>query len=172
MAISKSDSEKKLPFLTLESKIIGTRELQKISSSSLSSSLEQGPQIVSIGGIKRAVLVNYNQYSRFQETFKDLFKKMLIVNQILPKIPDGHKLHIEELKLEITGTLEKIVSESPETSPFAELMDAILGVATGLFKHGVQSTPSEIRTSARKTLHSTAQKVTKKHGRPKRNFTE
>jgi hypothetical protein len=167
-----AEPERMLPFLTMENKIIGTRDLQKISSKSLSILAKTGPQIIAISGVKQAVLVDYKQYIHFQESFNDILKKMLVINQILPKVPDGHKLHIDELRLEISGTLKRIATESPDTSPFVDLMDAVLGIATGLFSGETHASPPEMRSRTRSILSSTARKVHKKHGRPKRNITE
>jgi len=131
-----------------------------------------GPQIVAVGGVKRAVLIDYDQCIHFQKTFSAIFKQMSVINEILPRIPEGHKFHIEALRLEISGTLRRIVNESPESSPFADLMDAILGVATGLFESNAEAAPAHLKKNAKNILLSTAQKVNKKNVRPKRNFTE
>lgn len=163
----------KLPMLTNRSPIIGTAELQKLSSKSLESLAETGPRIVSIHGIKRAVLVDHDQYLHFQDVFKDVFKQMSVINTVLPKIhvPDGHRLKINELRLEISGTLQKIVEESPEASPFADLMDAILGVAAGLMEESQQA-PMEMRKAAKNILNKSAKAVEARSGRPKRHSAE
>jgi len=167
-----SPPKKRLPIVTLDSGVIGTSELQKISSAYLDLLKEKGVQIVAIGGVKKAVLVDYDQFIHFQETFSTLFKQISIINELLPRIPDGHKLHIDKLSVEISGTLQRIASESPASSPFADLMDAILGVATGLFENKVEAAPSHLKENVKNNLLSTAKKVTKKNVRPKRNLTE
>ena len=172
MELLDQDSKQKLPIVTLESEVIGTSELQKVSGKYLNTLKERGPQLVAINGVKCAVLVDYDQYIHFQDTFGEIFKKMSVINQLLPRIPDGHQLQIKELRLQISGTLRRIVEESPESSPFADLMDAILGVATGLFENQVEPAPTELKASAKKKLSTTAKKVAKKNGRPKRNLTE
>ncbi|MEE9452009.1 MAG: hypothetical protein V3V61_04540 [Gammaproteobacteria bacterium] len=164
--------KKRLPIVTLDSDVIGTSELQKVSSAYLDLLKEKGVQIVAVGGVKKAVLIDYDQFIHFQETFSAIFKQMSVINEILPRIPEGHKFHIEELRLEISGTLRRIVNESPESSPFADLMDAILGVAAGLFENNVEAAPAHLKKNAQNTLSSTAQKVKKKNVRPKRNLTE
>lgn len=165
-------SEARLPLVSLESEVIGTKELQKVSSKYLDTLSEKGPQVVSVGGVKRAVLVDFNQYIHFQNRFKEIFKEMSVINQILPRIPipEGHRLQIDELKLEISGTLKKIVAESPESSPFADLMDAILGVAAGLFQGSIPA-PAEMRAAAKHSLKS-PRVAEKASAKPKRNFRE
>ena len=66
------------------------------------------------------------EYLHFQKRFQQIFKLASVVNQFFPifQIPEGKKLQIDKLKLEIEGTLQEIVTESPESSPFSDLMDA------------------------------------------------
>ena len=117
--------------------------------------------------------LDFKQYMHFQDRFREIFKEMSVINQILPRIlvPEGHRLQIDELKLEISGTLKKIVSESPESSPFADLMDVILGVAAGLFQNNT-SAPKEMKSAATRSLSKSAKPVKKTSAKPKRNFRE
>jgi len=172
MELTNRNTSNKLPIVTLNNDVIGTSELQKVSGAYLKRLKDEGPKIVSIGGVKRAVIVEYDQYMHFQDTFGEIFKKMSMINQLLPKVPDEHKLQIDKLRLEISGTLQRIVEESPDSSPFADLMDAILGVAAGLFENQSQPAPMELKNSVNKALSSSAKKVTKTDDRPKRNLTE
>lgn len=163
----------KLPLIGLDTKIAGTRELQKMSSKSLEALREDGPQIISVGGEKKAVLVDYSEYVHFQRRFEEMFKLTSIFNQFIPKfdILEGFKLQIDRFKLEVEGTLEKIVIESPKTSPFADLMDAIMSVAGGLFGDS-ENAPVEMRNNAKTTLEKGAQKSRKKGVQPKKYIAE
>lgn len=167
-----TNANHKLPIVTLDSDVIGTRELQKVSGAYLQSLKSSGPKIVSVGSVKRAVLVEYDQYMRFQKLFKEALKNMSIINQGLRKGADGHKLQGEELQLLISGTLKKIVEESPTASPFADLMDAILGVAAGLEEGESEPAPLELKSRVQQMTTANAKKVTKRRARPKRNLTE
>ena len=49
----------RLPFLSMDSKMVGTRELQKLSARSIEEMTASGPKIITIGGEMKAVLVDY-----------------------------------------------------------------------------------------------------------------
>ena len=165
--------EKKLPILNMDSKTIGTRELQRMSAKYFDSLSEGGPQVVVVNGMKRAVLVDYDQFSLFQRRFHEIFGEVFAVNELLPRVrvPEGFELKVNKLKVEISGTIQKIVSESPESSPFADLMDAIMGVALGVFGEGTPA-PLEMKQSAHRKMMNKATKVEGTHVRPKRHLTE
>jgi hypothetical protein len=170
---TQSGLEKKLPMLSLDSKTIGSRELQKMSAKHFDSLKYSGPQIVSVNGMKRAVLVDYDQFVHFQRRFQEIFKEVFAINELLPRIQvqQGFKLKIDNLRVEISGTIQKVVSESPESSPFTELMDAMMGVAMGVFGNSV-SAPASLKQAAKNKLRKKATKVEGVRARPKRNLAE
>lgn len=163
----------RLPMITLESKTIGTKELQKISSKYLDTLNASGPEIVVVGGVKRAILVDYDQYLHFQKRFREVVREAFAISQVLPKIkaPQGDELRMERLQVDIIGTLQKIVSETSETSPFADLMDSIMGVALGVLSESGPA-PMAMKQNAQKKLMQSAEKVETVSARPKRNLTE
>ena len=169
----KKESTKKLPMLNMESKSIGTRDLQRISAKYLDSLGKDGLQVVVVNGMKRAVLVDYEQFAHFQKRFQEVFGEVFAVSQLLPnvRVPEGYALKVNKLKDEISGTIQKVVSESPESSPFTGLMDAVMGVAMGIFSDSA-SAPVEMKQSVRNKMTETATKIEGTRVRPKRNLTE
>lgn len=173
MELTKSALDKKLPMLHMDSKTIGSRDLQKVTAKYLDSLSESGPQVVVVGGMRKAVLVDYEQFAHFQRRFNEVFREVFAIGQLLPKIkvPEGFELNVNKLRIEISGTIQKIVSESPESSPFTDLMDAVIGVAMGVFAESTPA-PAEMKKSAHDKLMETATKVEGTRVRPKRNLTE
>lgn len=163
----------KLPFLSMDSDMIGTRDLQKISAKSLEDITSSGPKIVAIGGEMKAVLVDYRQFTLMQKRFTEMVRITSLINQFIPRfmVPDGHTVTIDKLKVEITGTLQRIVSESPESSPFTDLMDAMLSLATGVFGES-KSAPIEMKNNAKKVLEKNAKKSGVVGVKPKKYIAE
>lgn len=170
---SNSTQKQKLPFIDMDTKLIGTRDLQKTSSKSLDTLKETGPKIITVGGEKKAVLIDYNDYLHFQKRFQKIFKLATVVNQIFPifNIPEGHKLQIDSLKMEMEGTLKEIIIESPESSPFTDLMDAVMSVAKGLFNNS-ETAPIELKKNAKDNLMQNVKKSRGQGVQPKKYFTE
>ncbi len=173
MEIANNQTEEKLPVLSLESKTIGTKDLQKISAKYLESLQSSGPQIVVVNGVKKAILVDYEQYRHFENRFREVFKELCVISQILPRIeiPKGFELKVDQLRVEISGTIQKIVSESPEASPFTDFMDTLMSVSMGVFGESV-SAPKAMKEGLRKVRSQPVEKVEKVSARPKRNLTE
>jgi hypothetical protein len=173
MELARKTQEGRLPMVTVESKTIGTKELQKISAKYLDQLAQSGPEIIVVGGVKKAVLVDYDQYLHFQKRFREVVGEAFAVTQFLPKfkVPQGYELRVERLQVELVGTLQKIVSESSDTSPFADLMDSIIGLAMGVFAES-EPAPAEMKQNAHKKLTQTAEKVERVSARLKRNLTE
>lgn len=164
----------RLPLLSLDnSEMMGARELQKISSKSIEDLTANGPRIIAIGGEMKAVLVDYKQFTLLQKRFTEMVKLTSLVNQFIPKflVPEGHTVSINKLKIEISGTLQKIASESPESSPFTDLMDAMLALSSGIFENSVPA-PLEMRENAKIIREKNSKKSGAKGVKPKKHITE
>jgi hypothetical protein len=163
----------RLPFLSMDSEMVGTRELQKLSARSIEEMTASGPKIITIGGEMKAVLVDYKQFSLMQKRFTEMVKLTSLINQFMPKftVPEGHTVSIDRLRVEITGTLQKIVSESPESSPFTDLLDAMLALSTGVFESSI-SAPSELKANAKRVIEKNAKKSGVVGVKPKKYITE
>jgi len=72
---------------------------------------------------------------------------------------------------EMSGTLQKIVSESPESSPFTDLMDAMLALSTGLLE-GSSPAPVELKNNVKRVLEKNAKKSGVVGVKPKKYIAE
>lgn len=166
-------AQEKLPVVTLDSKTIGTKDLQKMSAKYLDGLAQSGPEIIVVNGVKRAVLVDYDQFSHMQKRFREVVSELMTIGQFLPRfqVPAGYEVKVAKLKVELKATLQKIVSESPETSPFADLMDSIMAVAFGVFAESTPP-PAEMKQNVKNKLTSSQKEVETVSARPKGNFAE
>ena len=156
----KSDSNK-LPIVTINSDIIDIAILREISEMYLKNPKNKALKIVSIDGVSEAVLVDYNQYMHFQDTFDDISEKMSMVNQLLSRLLDSKEPQISKLKLEVAEVLRRTNKESPEPSPFTDLLSML---AADSCDNQPKPAPAELKDSAQRALSSSAIKVTKTPG--------
>ena len=108
-----------------------------------------------------------------QKRFSEMVKLTSLINQFMPKfsVPEGHTVSIDKLRVEITGTLQKIFSESPESSPFTDLLDAMLALSTGVFESSI-SAPSELKANSNRVIEKNAKKSGFVGVKPKKYITE
>jgi len=163
------DRQMTLPFVTLDSPTLSTRQLQTFSGKKIED-LNKGPHIIVINGEKQAVLVSYKQYTNFQNHFRELFKAASIMQglfgSLTPKVPEGYRARVHQVSIEVSGTLEKIAHEIPDSSPLADVFDALLAVGVGLFKES-KNAPAVMKKSVKKALAGT-RKVVKKGVKPRK----
>jgi len=158
-----------LPFLGKNTPTINSKQLQRLSGNKLTD-LENGPQIIEINGVKQAVLVDYDQFENLEKRFHQIVNKLGKFSQVfaLLKIPADHELL--ELRVDIEATLRKIVSEIPESSPFVEYMDSLLGLTAALYEKSVNA-PKEMKEAIvnRNVEDVEVEEISE---RPTRNFTK
>ncbi|MCB9228648.1 MAG: hypothetical protein H6618_03470 [Deltaproteobacteria bacterium] len=158
-----------LPFLSRKTRTINSKQLQGLSGSKLAD-LVNGPQVIEINGIKKAVLVDYDQFENMEKRFHQVVNKLGMFSRVFPllKVPDDHELL--QLRVEIEATLRKVVNEIPDSSPFAEYMDSIMALSTALSDSLIHA-PKELKEAIRdrNTEDVTTEEVSE---RPARNFVK
>lgn len=159
-----------LPLMSAKSPIIGMRELQRISSAQLDELKHTGPTILCSGGVKRAVIIDFDQYMLMQNRFDEMLGVSARFLSFLPKIPSGYALEVKRLQLEVEGTLKKIVAESPEVSPVASMLDTLLNLGNMLFGQSADS--KELNLGLKNEASKNSKKIGKKSGQSFRTNQE
>lgn len=136
-------TESQLPLTTEVTKVINSRQLQKMSGVKLKE-LSKGPQIIEINSIKSAVLVDYDQYRKFEKRFHQLVNKLAKFSNIFPALSLPDNVEIVKMRAEIEVTLREVAQEIPDTSPFTEYMDSMLALSSALAEASVHG-PKNIK---------------------------
>lgn len=164
MVSTNTEEHYKLPFLGLDTKTINSRDLQTVGSRLLDEIHETGlPKIVCVKGRenkedRRAVLVDFDQYARMQESFEKLF---FIVSDMLTiqkknVLPDASKEQIEEVFLQVRRSL-------PDRSPVGIYFDRLFELAENFFSSS-DTAPTEATQHMQRKLELSGKKVIKKNG--------
>jgi hypothetical protein len=166
MASTDTQGHYKLPFLGLDTETINSRDLQTIGSRLLDEIHESGlPRIVCVKERKgkeskerRAVLVDFDQYARMQESFEQLF---FIVSDILTiqrknTLSDASKEEMEE-------TFHQVRRSLPDRSPVGAYFDRLLHLSENYFSSSVTA-PTEATQRMQNKLEASGKKVIKKNG--------
>jgi hypothetical protein len=148
----------KLPFLGLDTKTINSKDLQTIGSRVLDEIHTSGdPKIVSVKE-RRAVLVDYDQYARMQESFQKLFNIVsdFLIIQRTTSLSENSKEQMEEVFYQVRDLL-------PDNSPIGIYFDRLLQIAETYFSSS-ETIPSEAAKRMQTKLAASGKKVTKKNG--------
>lgn len=170
------DQSQSLPFLSLDTPVIGTRYLQSLTAEKLNE-IRFEPRIVAVNNIKRAVLVSFDQYAHMESRFKEMLKLshcfLQFSDTLKSAVPAGFEVRLDEFEIRMKLALRKIAEEIPDESPYAEFLDSVLNVANGVFGEEKPEELNKLRDAAKETLLRDSVRRGRKGEIPsRRNITE